>query len=338
MGGELVTSTGHDRSVHLVLSAGGVKCLSYAGAVAALSEHGISFATVSGCSAGSLIGALLCSDDQRPILVLRPKRDVARPLPSSTLEYLTRVIELGGGSFDSYLIQEMPRAHLVEIDCGAIKFDRFDVPVEARNRLVASGRVAVEGRLKELRGLMRSLPPPPIARDEPATARVGAEAMKKLFDALPPWRDQVFISYSHDDAEWLHRFQETLKPYTETKPIRIWTDTAIRPGARWREEIEAALGAAKVAVLLVTISYLASDFVRDVELQKFIEASREHGLRLMPVAVGASMYEESPLRDYQFVNTPERPLADMDRAEQDREIVRICKEIKKALEGSEVGP
>lgn len=49
------------RRVHLVLSSGGVKCLSYVGAVAALREQGISFASVSGASAGSLVGAILCS-------------------------------------------------------------------------------------------------------------------------------------------------------------------------------------------------------------------------------------------------------------------------------------
>ncbi len=46
---------------HLVLSAGGVKCVSYAGALSALSERNISFASVSACSAGSLVGALLCA-------------------------------------------------------------------------------------------------------------------------------------------------------------------------------------------------------------------------------------------------------------------------------------
>lgn len=46
---------------HLVLSAGGVKCLSYVGALSVLVEHGISFASVSACSAGSLVGALLCA-------------------------------------------------------------------------------------------------------------------------------------------------------------------------------------------------------------------------------------------------------------------------------------
>src|SRR5688572_25455997 len=48
--------------VHLVLSAGGVRCISYAGAVTALVKKGISFASVSGASSGAFIGAILCSN------------------------------------------------------------------------------------------------------------------------------------------------------------------------------------------------------------------------------------------------------------------------------------
>ena len=60
---DLVDQNDDKLKVHLVLSAGGVKCLSYAGAIAALREGGVSFATISGASAGSLIGAILCTKD-----------------------------------------------------------------------------------------------------------------------------------------------------------------------------------------------------------------------------------------------------------------------------------
>lgn len=59
---EKVTSSAATRRVHLVLSAGGMKCISYAGAVAALAENGFEFASVSGSSAGSFIGAILSSN------------------------------------------------------------------------------------------------------------------------------------------------------------------------------------------------------------------------------------------------------------------------------------
>ena len=56
-----MVENGGGTRAHLVLSAGGVKCISYAGALAVLAERGVSFASVSSCSAGSLVGALLCA-------------------------------------------------------------------------------------------------------------------------------------------------------------------------------------------------------------------------------------------------------------------------------------
>jgi predicted acylesterase/phospholipase RssA len=46
--------------IHLLLSAGGVRCLSYIGALEQLERSGYEVATVSTCSAGTLVGALYC--------------------------------------------------------------------------------------------------------------------------------------------------------------------------------------------------------------------------------------------------------------------------------------
>lgn len=48
-------------SIHLVCSSGGVKCFSYIGAIQKLLESGIEIKSISSCSMGSVIGALLAS-------------------------------------------------------------------------------------------------------------------------------------------------------------------------------------------------------------------------------------------------------------------------------------
>jgi predicted acylesterase/phospholipase RssA len=52
---------GNSQRVHLLLSAGGLRCLSYIGALQQLERAGFEAATVSTCSAGTFIGALYCS-------------------------------------------------------------------------------------------------------------------------------------------------------------------------------------------------------------------------------------------------------------------------------------
>jgi hypothetical protein len=47
-----------------------------------------------------------------------------------------------------------------------------------------------------------------------------------------PARTQVFISYSHADAEWLRRLQIFLRPLTRNQTLDIWADTRIQAGSR----------------------------------------------------------------------------------------------------------
>ena len=143
-------------------------------------------------------------------------------------------------------------------------------------------------------------------------------------------RGQVFFSYSHKDKKWLELFQATLKPFIRANQLSVWDDTQIKAGDIWRDEIKQALASAKVAVLLVTTNFLNSDFIAENELPPLLEAAQNEGLRILLVVVGHSLFEETELGHYQAVNDPSRPLASVSASTREKEIVRICKEIKSA--------
>jgi TIR domain len=145
-------------------------------------------------------------------------------------------------------------------------------------------------------------------------------------------RDQVFISYSHQDRRWRATLDTHLKPYLRDGSITIWSDKQINPGSKWLGEIKAALTDTKVAVLLVTPNFLASPFIHENELYPLLKEAAKGGVRILWVPVRASSYKKTALKDYQAVlDNPDKPLANMKKFERDKAWVRICEEIEGAV-------
>ncbi|MBN4003307.1 MAG: TIR domain-containing protein [Nostoc sp. LPT] len=147
----------------------------------------------------------------------------------------------------------------------------------------------------------------------------------------PVTRNQVFISYSHQDQEWLTKLQKHLKPMIRNQNMVVWDDTKIQPGAKWREEIKQALAAAKVAVLLVSPDFLASDFIVDNELPPLLDAAEAEGLTIIWIPLNFSNYEETEIEKYQSAHPPSQPLDSLNSAQENQAWANICKNIKAAI-------
>lgn len=147
-----------------------------------------------------------------------------------------------------------------------------------------------------------------------------------------PTRSTVFISYSHEDAEELKRLQVYLKPLERAGLIERWDDTRIRAGQKWKEEIERGLRQAKVAVLLISADFLASDFIADEELPKLLKAAEDEGLIVLPVILNPCRFTRTPiLRDFQAANDPATPLSELSENEQDEVWLAVTNAIEDAL-------
>jgi tetratricopeptide (TPR) repeat protein/GTPase SAR1 family protein len=144
-------------------------------------------------------------------------------------------------------------------------------------------------------------------------------------------RNQVFICYSHADRRWLKKLQTMLKPLVRNRTITTWADTEIEPGQKWRDKIEGALASAKVAVLLVSDSFLASDFIHKHELPPLLNAAKEEGVTILWVALSDCLHEVTEISEYQAANNPATPLKRLRPSEQDQALKDICEKIRDAF-------
>ncbi len=154
-----------------------------------------------------------------------------------------------------------------------------------------------------------------------------SKTTKRKVEAI---RDQVFICYSHKDKRWLEDLQIHLKPYVRNGSVTAWSDKQIAPGSKWLPEIKVALAHTKVAALLVTPYFLASDFIHENELTPLLKEAEKGDVRIIWIPVRACAYKETPLKDYQGAIDADKPLANM-KADRDKAWVKICEEIKKAV-------
>jgi hypothetical protein len=144
-------------------------------------------------------------------------------------------------------------------------------------------------------------------------------------------RDSIFISYCHKDARWLELLQLMLAPLRRSQSIRLWSDREINPGNRWQEDIKTELKRAKLAVLLISPSFLASHFITNIEFPALLRSAQGKDLSILWVPVSASLALETELANYHPAADPDHPLDGLRPARRNQVLVQIAQKIKVAL-------
>lgn len=144
-------------------------------------------------------------------------------------------------------------------------------------------------------------------------------------------REHIFVTYSRTDRKWLQKVQTVLTPIVRRDQFDIWDDSQIVPGSSWYKEIKQAIDRSKIALLLVSAEFLASNFIVKHELPLIYEAEKE-GLTVLWIAISHCLYRHTEIATYQALNNPGHPLDSLRGARLDHEMVRICEHISKAVQ------
>lgn len=107
-------------------------------------------------------------------------------------------------------------------------------------------------------------------------------------------RPLIFISYSHKDEAWKDRLVTHLNVLQYQDSLEIWDDRRIEAGEDWFKEIEAALNASSIALLLISANFLTSKFITEKEVPLLLKRRAQEGLRLIPVILEPCAWQKVP--------------------------------------------
>ncbi len=93
----------------------------------------------------------------------------------------------------------------------------------------------------------------------------------------------IFISYSHKDEFLKEQLDVHLSTLKHQGQIDAWHDRKIKAGDEFDSAISAELNRADVILLLVSPDFLASRYIRDVELKRAMERNKARDARVIPV-------------------------------------------------------
>ena len=102
----------------------------------------------------------------------------------------------------------------------------------------------------------------------------------------------IFISYSHKDEEWKDRVVTHLQVLEMEEMLNVWNDRRIEAGEDWRPEIEEALNAASIAVLLVSANFLTSKFIKNEEVSRLLDRRTKDGIRVIPLIIKPCAWQQ----------------------------------------------
>jgi tetratricopeptide (TPR) repeat protein len=119
---------------------------------------------------------------------------------------------------------------------------------------------------------------------------------------------KVFICYSHDDQELRNRLEQHLSALIYSGKITIWQDQKILPGANWEDQINAHLGEADLILLLISASFISSQYCWNKELRTALQRHKDGSARIIPIILKPVDFQDTPLGQLQALPTGIKPI------------------------------
>ena len=128
----------------------------------------------------------------------------------------------------------------------------------------------------------------------------------------------------------MKEFQKHIKTLERSDKIRCWDDRQIKPGEEWNDEIKEALAAADVIFLLVSVGFLATDYIWNTELTEAMRRHHAKEVTVIPIKLRHCSWEGTPFSKLQGI--PRKDKIIDTASNKDAIWTEVVKEIEELIE------
>lgn len=145
----------------------------------------------------------------------------------------------------------------------------------------------------------------PVKPATPSNTGATPEPALTLKPAIPI---RLFYSYSHKDEDLRKELEDHLSLLRRQGVISGWHDRMIGAGEEWRGKLDKNLDDAQIILLLISPSFLASDYCYDVETKRALERHDKGEATVIPVLLRPVDWEGAPFARLQGLPIDLRPV------------------------------
>lgn len=111
----------------------------------------------------------------------------------------------------------------------------------------------------------------------------------------------IFIIYAREDKGIKQRLLLHLNPFKNAFNAEIWHDEHIEPGQEWKPHINSRLEQTDLFLLLVSIDFMNSEFINEVEFKYAIDRHRAKKSIVIPVIINYCQWDiDIHFKEYTF--------------------------------------
>ncbi len=140
----------------------------------------------------------------------------------------------------------------------------------------------------------------------------------------------IFYSYAREDELLRKKLHEHLSGLRRQGIVTKWHGRRVVADAKWEDTVDPHLNSASLILLLVSPSFLASDYCFSVEMQRALERHHAGEARVIPVILRPVDWQHAPLADLQCLPRDAKPVVSW--SNQDEAFLNVTHGIREALE------